>query len=256
MRQKENLRTRLFELLLALPEMQMGTSDRQAFFLVQIGLERQLHAQINWEGSQQAVVNDLLMRVVSEGREQLLRFCQKFDNDRIGGLDQQIAMHRLIFAIGQLSEQEWEQEFSISNHYASLGEGALALERKDYRQALSLLKKAVQEITSTDRRLAAKARYLQALALLGGSLPHDTGLVTREKVEELMNAAIELDRCRAYLLTLVFIKRDIYMVTFSSQLREEVYKWQKQANSLPNTTYDDELLVYLKCCQPGLYNQT
>jgi tetratricopeptide (TPR) repeat protein len=253
MRQRENLRTQLSEFLQALPEMQGNTLERQAFFRVQVGLEPELLTQINWEGSQRAVANDLVMHLMSGGREQLLCCCQKFDNDQICGPDQQAVIRRLIFTVGQLSEQEWEQECAQSRDYASLEEGAATLERGDYHQALSFLKKAVQEIPSREKRLAAKARFLQALALLGRKPPRDTSLTVRERVEELMSDAIKLDQRKVYLLTLASIKRDIYTSVPSSQLWEEVCKWQKQARNLPGTTYDDELLIYLKCCQPEIY---
>jgi nucleoside phosphorylase len=138
---------------------------------------------------------------------------------------------------------------------ASLEKGALALERKEYGLARSLLNNAVNEIAGSDKRLAAKARYLQALAVLGEESPRDKGLVVREKVDGLLNAAIKLDRCRAYLIALASIKRDIFEHKPSPRLQEEVCRWQDQANSVQNTPYDDELLVYWKRCQPRLYHR-
>lgn len=252
----QNLRRQLFDFLLSLPEMQqMSAPDWQAFFRVQIGLDSHLYAQITWNGSQQAVINNLLEHVVAEGKEALLRFCQKFDDEDICGPDQRTTILRLSLAITQLSEREWEQEFAMRRHEASLGAGAQALERLDYSQALVLLKKAVRDIPTSEKRLAAKARYLQALALLGGSLPRDKTTTIREKIEDLLRAALMLERCWTYIFTLASIKRDVYAVVPSSSQREGVDYWQRQLQSVAHTAYDDELLIFLKRCQPRLYQQ-
>ena len=252
----QNLRRQLFDFLLNLPELQqMSAPDWRAFFLGQIGLDRRLYAQINWSGSQQAVVNDLLEHVVAEGKEALLRFCQKFDDERICGSDQRAAILRLLFAVAQLSEREWEQEFAMKRHDISLGAGAQALERRDFSQALVLLKRAVSTIPASERRLAAKARYLQALALLGKDPPRDKASTIREKVEDLLKAALELERCWAFIFTLASIKRDVYAAVPSSSQWEEVCYWQRQLSGVARAEYDDELLFFLERCQPRLYRQ-
>ncbi len=251
----QNLRSQLLDFLLNLPEIQqMSAPDWQAFFLGQIGLDRRLYVQINWSGSSQAVINDLLEHIVAEGKESMLCFCQKFDDERICGSDRRASIRQLSLAIRQLSEREWEQDFAMRRHEASLGAGSQALTRQDYSQALALLKRAVRDIPSSERRLAAKARYLLALALLGGSLPRGTSITVREKIEDLLRAALMLEQHRwAYIFTLACIKRDIYQVVPSSSQREEVLYWEKQLKSLKRTAYDDELLVFLKSCQPNLY---
>lgn len=251
-----NLRGQLLDFLLNLPEMQqMSIADWQAFFLGQVGLDRHLYVQINWSGSPQVVVNDLLEHIVAEGKESLLRFCRKFDNEHICGSDRRATIRRLSLAISQLSDREWEQDFALQRHETSLGAGLQALKLQDYSQALVLLKKAVRDIPASERRLAAKARFLQALAVLGGNLPRDKSITVREKIEDLLRAALMLERCRTYILTLALIKRDIYTVVASTSQLSEVLYWQKQLESVKHTAYDDELLHILKRCQPGLYRQ-
>lgn len=119
--------------------------------------------------------------------------------------------------------------------------GAKALLNEDYACARKELRVAVEEIDQgQQRREAAKARYLQMLAVLGDEHPRDKGIVAMERVNELLNAAISLDQCNAYVMTMAVIR--------NPSLR-------RQANSTRITDYDKALLVYLKRCQPDLYHQ-
>jgi hypothetical protein len=252
-----NLYQQLCDLFQNLPVLaQMYARDWRAFFLGQIGLARSLDVQVDWSGSEQAIVHDLLEHVIAEGQIALLSFCRKFDDEHICGSDQRMAIRRLISEIAQLSAREWEQEFAIQRYGVSLNTGAQALLRQDYSQALAQLKQAVNTIPASERRLAARARYLQALALLGKDLPRDKPETIRERVEELLEAALKLERCWAFLFTLAAIKKDIYAVAPSSSQWQEVYYWQRQLGSVSRTAYDDELLFFLERCQFHLYHQT
>lgn len=252
----QNLRRQLFDFLLDLPELQqMSAPEWRAFFQGLVGLERHLYIQIQWNGSQQAVVNDLLEHVVAEGRDALLRFCQKFDDERVCGPDQRASILRLSLAIAQLSEQGWEQEFALKRHGVSLGAAEQALERRDFSQALALLKRATSAIPASEKRLAARARYLQALALLGKDAPRDKHPTILEKVEGLLKDALALERCWAFIFTLASIKRDVYEQVRSASTREEADYWQRQLNSVACTEYDNQLLKFLERCQSNLYHQ-
>lgn len=252
----QHLRRQLFDFLLDLPELQqMSAPEWRAFFQGLIGLERRLYVQIQWNGSQQAVVNDLLEHVVAEGRDALIRFCQKFDDESICGPDQRATILRLLLAIAQLSEREWEQEFALTRHNVSLGAAEQALERGDFSQALALLRRAVSTIPASEKRLAAKARYLQALALLGKDAPRDKHPTILEKIEDLLKDALALERCWAFIFTLASIKRDIYEQVRSASTWGEADYWQRQLNRVAHTDYDNQLLKFLERCQSNLYHQ-
>lgn len=119
--------------------------------------------------------------------------------------------------------------------------GAKALLNADYSSAKKELHVAIEELDQDmQKREAAKARYLQSLAVLGHEHPRDKGIMVTEKVNELLNAAVNLDRCGAYLMTRAVIREP---------------SLHRQANSIPITDYDEALFAYLKRCQPELYRQ-
>ncbi len=119
--------------------------------------------------------------------------------------------------------------------------GAQALLNADYSSAKKELRVAVEEIDQGRlKKEAAKARYLQMLALLGSEQPYDQGIAATEKINQLLNAAVRLDQCNAYIMTRAVI--------IDPSLG-------KQANRMHITDYDEELFVYLKRCQPDLYYQ-
>src|SRR5438552_6013848 len=123
----------------------------------------------------------------------------------------------------------------------ALERGAKALLNGDYSSAKKELRVAVEEIDQEQlKKEAAKARYLQTLALLGHEQPRDQGIGATEKINQLLNAAVRLDQCNAYIMTRAAI--------IDPSLR-------KQANRTRITDYDEELFTYLKRCQPDLYHQ-
>jgi TIR domain len=119
--------------------------------------------------------------------------------------------------------------------------GEEALSNKNYSSAKKDLCVAIEEIDrEQQRKEAAKAHYLYALAMLGDERPRDKGIAATEKINELLNTAIRLDPCKAYVMTTAVIR--------NPSLR-------KQANSTHITDYDEVLLKSLKGCQLDLYNQ-
>jgi hypothetical protein len=119
--------------------------------------------------------------------------------------------------------------------------GAKALLNEDYSSANKELRIAIQEIDQEQqKREAAKARYLKTLAALGNESPREKGIVVTEEINRLLNAAIRLDQCDAYFMTIAVIRDPLL---------------RKQANSTRITSYDEELFAYLKHCQPDLYHQ-
>lgn len=144
------------------------------------------------------------------------------------------------------------------NGIRSLEKGSKALWNGDYRLAKKELRIAVEEIDQGEQKKeAAKARYLQALAVLGEELPRHKGVVVRNKIDELLSASVRLDPlCRTYIIALATIKTDILESNALQERQQDTYRWQSRANSVPNATYDKELLTYLARCQPRLYQQT
>ncbi len=127
------------------------------------------------------------------------------------------------------------------NGIHALEVGAKALSNEDYSSARRELRIAIEKLDQEQQKKeAAKARYLQALAVLDGERPRDKGITAMGRVNELLNAAIRLDRCNAYVMTRAVI--------MDSQL-------PKQAKSTSISDYDKALLEYLECCQPELYRQ-
>jgi TIR domain len=146
---------------------------------------------------------------------------------------------------GQHGQVISEQNIYIPNKQKdgilALKKGVKALLNEDYASAKKELRVAIEEIDQEQQKeAAAKARYLQALAVLGNERPRDKGIVATEKINALLNAAISLDRCNAYVMA-------------SAVIRDPSLR--KQANSTHITNYDEELLAYLKRCQPDLYHQ-
>ncbi|HTK05990.1 MAG TPA: toll/interleukin-1 receptor domain-containing protein [Ktedonobacteraceae bacterium] len=146
---------------------------------------------------------------------------------------------------GQVNSGETVNVTNITNKakdgIRALEMGAKALLREDYASARKELRVAIEEIDQeAQKREAAKARYLQALAVLGDEHPRDKGIVAMERVNELLNAAIRLDQCSAYMMT-------------SAVIRDP--RLRKQAKSTHITEHDEAMLIYLKRSQLDLYNQ-
>lgn len=119
--------------------------------------------------------------------------------------------------------------------------GTQALWNKDYSSARKNLRTAIEEIDQMQcRSEAARARYLQVLAVLAGERPRDKGIVAMEKIDELLNAAINIDQCNAYVMTKAVIRNPSV----------------RRQGMVPHITdYDRTLLAYLEHCQPDLYYQ-
>ncbi len=151
----------------------------------------------------------------------------------IGGQQDQVIIGETIYVTQIPNERK--------NGIHALEVGAKALSNEDYSSARRQLRVAIEEIDQEQqKREAAKARYLQALAVLDGEHPRDKGITAMGRVNELLNAAIRLDRCNAYVMTRAVI--------MDSQL-------PKPAKSTSISDYDKALLEYLECCQPDLYRQ-
>lgn len=123
----------------------------------------------------------------------------------------------------------------------ALQRGATALLNADYPSAGKQLRIAIDEIDpGQQRKEAARARYLNALAILGYERPQDKGTTTIETIDELLSAAIRMESCDAYILAKAFI--------MNPTLSRPFYR--------PQITNDDRsLLDYLMRCQPGLYQR-
>jgi len=119
--------------------------------------------------------------------------------------------------------------------------GSKALLNGDYSSARKELRVAIEEIDQDrQKKEAAKARYLQALAVLGHERPRDIGIVVLETINDLLNASINLDPCNAYRMTRAIILDPAL---------------HQQACTVRLTDYDESLFVYLKRCQSDLYHQ-
>lgn len=123
----------------------------------------------------------------------------------------------------------------------ALQRGAAALLNADYASARKQLRVAIDEINPDQQsKEAAQARYLNTLALLGYERPQDKGTTAMETMNELLSAAIRLDRCDTYIM--------IKALILNPSLPRQAYSPQV-------TSYDRSLLDYVKRCQPGLYQQ-
>lgn len=123
----------------------------------------------------------------------------------------------------------------------ALQHGAAALLNRDYASARKQLRVAIDKIDpDQQRKEAAKARYLNTLALLDYERPQDKGTTVMEAMNELLSAAIRLDRCDTYLMTKALIQNP---------------SLSRQAYSPQITSYDRSLLDDMKRCQPDLYQQ-
>ncbi len=153
---------------------------------------------------------------------------------------------------------------TINNTYGgkdgicSLEKGSKALWNKDYKVAKKELRTAVEEIDQEEQtEEAAKARYFQALAILGDELPRHKGVVERENIDKLLQASINLDPlCKTYIIAIATIVTDLFESNALPERQQNAYKWQAKANSTAATVHDEELLPYLARCQPNLYQQT
>jgi hypothetical protein len=127
-------------------------------------------------------------------------------------------------------------------------EGMLALDRGakdllngDYMSARSQLRVAIDQIDpSQQKREAARARYLNALAILGYERPQDAGTAIRETLNGLLSVAIDLDRCDTYIMA-----KTLFL---TSSLSRRSYNPQV-------TDYDRLLLTYMEGFRPDLYQQ-
>lgn len=124
----------------------------------------------------------------------------------------------------------------------ALERGATALLNADYAYARKQLRIAIDKIDpDQQKKEAARARYLNILAILGYERPQDKGTTAIETMSELLSAAIRLDRCDTYIMTRALI--------LDPSLPRQAYN--------PQVTSDDRSLLekYVKRCQPDLYQR-
>lgn len=231
---------------IAAGEQVLTSTDSETWRILQHYYSDALAAEMEGFGALAAAhVNRSVEAIVIRGISDTLENKAALDKQ---GFQPTAASHASAFAFEMLAR------LSITPQgQAALEKGASALKSQQYALARKLLSEAVQEATGSDNRLAARARYLQALAVLGEESPGNKGLAVREKIEALLNTAINLDRCKTYLLTMAAIKWDVFEHTPTTRHQEELYRWQRQAQNVPGTAYDEELLGYLQLCQPRLY---
>ena len=127
-----------------------------------------------------------------------------------------------------------------------------ALIRRDYISAQQELDKIRKQLAIyAEPRYVARGAFYQALILLNKNRPCVQTLPLIRKVGDYMYSAIQQHRISAYLFTLSLFKRDFSRHGLPDY-KAEANRLLTEAQSLPWTQEDNEILAILKICQPDL----
>lgn len=132
--------------------------------------------------------------------------------------------------------------------------GAKALLNGNYSSARKELHIAIEEIDQEQqKREAAKAHYLQTLAILDKDLPRVKGEETMQVVEQLLSTALQLDTSSFYFWSLALIREDYFLFNGLRSRLGEITHLEYQAAHTPwNDDIDTLNLKYFQHCQPEL----
>jgi hypothetical protein len=130
-----------------------------------------------------------------------------------------------------------------------------ALLQGNYLGARHELEKASDVLDYAEPQYIARGDFYRALIQLNGKRPYIQTLPTMREVENWMRSAISRHKTRTYLLGL-----GLFTLDFSrnglSHYEQKGFALLNEANRLPKTAEDDELLEILATCQPDIINDS
>jgi hypothetical protein len=136
-----------------------------------------------------------------------------------------------------------------------LTRGVAALRRSDYASAMRDLQEAVNTIREeAEPRLAARGRYLLALAQLDGRRPFSQTFPAMRSLDGLLSSAVRIYPARTYLLTHALFKYD-FARNGLPELMGEARQLAAQAAKVPSDAIDEEDMAILSICQSSLMQE-